>query len=156
MKIEFLAHTKSKKTEFKFSGCVKSLEKWPRLHLTNGLPYLLTPLSRVFLENITGSQLLKKFPAFSGTPKHSQVPTTCSYPEPDRSSPYSHTSLPKRSILILSSHLHVSLPSGFFPSCFRTKTLYTPLVSPILATYPAHLILLDLIIRTIMVEQYRS
>jgi len=31
------------------------------------LPYLLTPWSRVLLEKLTGSQLVKKFPAFYGT-----------------------------------------------------------------------------------------
>ena len=37
-----------------------------------------------------------------------------------------------RSVLILSSsHLRLGLPSGFYPSGFRNKTLYTPLLSPI-------------------------
>jgi len=35
--------------------------------LTYLLTYLLTPCSRVVLENLTGSQLVKKFPAFYGT-----------------------------------------------------------------------------------------
>jgi hypothetical protein len=35
-----------------------------------------------------------------------------------------------RSILILSSYLHLGLPSGPFPSGFPTKTLYKPLPSP--------------------------
>jgi len=60
------------------------------------------------------------------------------------------------SILILSSHLHLGLRSGLFPSGFSTKTLYTPLLSPIGATCPAHLILLDFITRTILGEEYRS
>jgi len=31
------------------------------------LPYLITPWSRVLLEKLTDSQLVKKFPAFYGT-----------------------------------------------------------------------------------------
>ena len=34
-----------------------------------------------------------------------------------------------RSILLLSSHLRLDLPSGLFPSSFPTRTLYTPLLS---------------------------
>jgi len=61
-----------------------------------------------------------------------------------------------RPILILPSHLRLGLPSVLFSSSFPTKTLYTPLLSPIRATCPAHLVLVELITRIIFVEECRS
>ena len=49
------------------------------------------------------------------------------------------------SSLILFSHLRLGLPSSLWSSVLSTKILYTLLVSPIHATFPAHIILLDLI-----------
>jgi hypothetical protein len=43
-----------------------------------------------------------------------------------------------RPVLILSTHLHVVIPSGHFHSGFRTRTLYGPLLSPVHAICPAH------------------
>jgi len=64
--------------------------------------------------------------------------------------------LVERSFSLLFSQLHRSLPSGLFPSGFPSKILFTPLLSPICATCPAHLILHDLITRIIGGELYRS
>jgi hypothetical protein len=60
-----------------------------------------------------------------------------------------------KSILLLFFHPRMRLPSGFFPSGLPTKTLYAHLLSSILATWPAHLILLHLITRMIFGEEYR-
>ena len=116
-----------------------------RPYLIMALTHSLTPYSTVLLEKLTGFQLVKKFPAFYGTRKfitaftsarHLSLSWTSSIP----STPAHPTSW--RSILILSSHQRLGLPSGLFPLGFPTKTLYTPLFSPISATCPAHLIIL--------------
>ncbi|PNF20029.1 hypothetical protein B7P43_G05941, partial [Cryptotermes secundus] len=60
------------------------------------------------------------------------------------------------SILILSTHLRLGLPSGLFPSGFPTNFLYAFLFATIRATRPAHLILLDFFILIILGEEYNS
>ena len=122
------------------------------------LTYLLTPWSRVLFKKLASSQLVKKFPAFYGTRRFitaftsaRQLSLSCA--SLIHSIPPHPTSW--RSILILSSHLCLGLPSGLLPPGFPTKTLYPPLLSPICATWTAHLIF-DFIIRTIWGEQYRS
>jgi len=123
------------------------------------LTYILTPWSRVLLNKLTSFQLVKIFPAFYGTRRFITTFTSArhlslSWARSIQSVPPHPTS--RRSILILSFHLCLGLPSGLFPSGFPTKTLYKPLFSPIRATCPAHFILLYFITLTILGEQYRS
>ena len=114
--------------------------------------WLLTcSMEQSHFEKLTGSQLVKKFPSFYGTRTFITAFTSASHPSVSWAN---HTS--RRAILILSSHIRLGLTSGPFASCFPTKTLCTHLLSPIRATCPAHLILLDLITRTILGEGYRS
>ena len=118
--------------------------------------YLLTPWCRVLLEKLTGLQLVKKLPAFHGTRRFITALTSVrqlslSWASPTQSI-YPHLTS-WRSVLILSTHLRLGLPSGLLPSGFPSKTLFTPLSSPIRATCPTHLILLDFITRTILGEE---
>ena len=126
---------------------------------TGHLTYLLTPWCRVLLETLTGLQLVKKFPAFHGTRRFITALTSVRHLSLSWASPiqsiYPHPTS-WRSILILSAQLSLGLPSGLFPSGFPNKTPYTPLSSPIRATCPAHLILLDFITRTILGEECKS
>ena len=90
-----------------------------------------------------------------GSLPHSQVPATCPYPHPDQFRPCLHIHFLKIHLNII-PHLLLSLQSGLFTSGFPTKILYTPLLSPIRATCPANLILLELITRSIFGVEYRS
>jgi hypothetical protein len=84
----------------------------------------------------------------------SQEPSTGPYPKPRQSNQHHPILSLLRSILILSTHLHLGLPSGLFLSGFSTNILYVFLFSTIRATYPVHL-LLDLIILIILGKEYK-
>jgi hypothetical protein len=105
------------------------------------------------------SQLVKKFPVFYETWRFLNALTSARHLSLSWASPIQSTHphpTSWSSILTLSSHLSLGLPSGLFHSGFPTKTLYTPLPSLIRATWPAHLILLDFITRTRLGKEYRS
>ena len=107
-------------------------DKQPRCHGL-ALTYLLTPYCRVLLQKLTGLQLVKKFPAFHGTRRFITALTSVRYMSLSQASPiqsiYAHPTS-WRSILILSTHLRLGLPSSLFPSGFPTKNLYTPSPDP--------------------------
>jgi hypothetical protein len=130
------------------------------IYLSNYLlTYLLITCSGEHLEKLTGSQLVKKFPTNYGTRRFiTAFISTCDpFLSWARSIHATHLRPTySRSILILSYHLRLGLPSGIFPSGFLTTTLYMPLLYPVRATCLTHLILLDFITRTILDEQYRT
>ena len=82
---------------------------------------LLTACSTVLLEKLTGSELVKKFPAFYGIRRFIIAFTTAhhlslSWASSIQSMPPHPTSW--RSILILSSHLRLVLLSGLFQNMY--------------------------------------
>ena len=103
------------------------------MHLHKISHYLLTPWCRVLLEKLTGLQLVKKFPAFHGTRRFITALTSFRHLSLSWASPiqsiYPHPTS-WRSVLILSAHLRLGLPSGVLPSGFPTKTLYAPSPHP--------------------------
>jgi len=95
--------------------------------------YLFTPWCRVLLEKQIGLHLVKKFPAFHGTRSFNNAITSARHLSLFWASPiesiYPHPTS-WRSIVILSTHLHLGLPSGLLPSGFPTNALYTQSPQP--------------------------
>jgi hypothetical protein len=114
------------------------------------LPYLLTELIPAWeAENCAATQEL---PSILWNPKlhyhvHKSPPIV---PILSQINPVHTIPSYLRSILILSTHLRLGLPSGLFPSASPTNILYG-FFSPIRSTCHAHLILLHLII---LCEEY--
>ena len=86
------------------------------------LTYLLTPLYRVLLENLTGFQPVKKFPVFYGTRRFITAFTSARHlflSEPARSSPYPRILLPED-------------PSWYYPPIYAwvSQVVSFPQVSP--------------------------
>jgi hypothetical protein len=52
-------------------------------------------------------------------------------------------------------HLCLGFASGFFPSGFPTKTLYTPLILLHIFHMPAHITFLDFTTQIIFLEEYK-
>ena len=122
------------------------------------ITYLLTPRYRVLPEQLTGLQLLKKFPEFQGTRRFINALTSVRHLSLSWASPiqstYPHPTS-WRSILILSTHLLSRSPKWPLSLQFPHQDPIQPLSSPIRAKCPIHLILLDFITRTILGEEYK-
>jgi hypothetical protein len=120
------------------------------------IPYLLTySMEQSLSWEANRFSASQEIPRILWNPKVSYLIHKCPPPVPIQSQlnpVHSPTSQFLRIHLNVSSHLRLGLPSGLFPSDFPTKTLYTPLLSPIRVTCPAHLILLDFTNRIILVE----
>jgi len=86
-----------------------------------------------------------------GSLPHTQEPIACRYPMPDQDPP---THFYSQSLIIL--HLHLNLPSGFFPLGFPTKNVCAALLQSLRAVCPAHQILPDIKTRIIFDGEYRS
>jgi hypothetical protein len=79
-------------------------------------------------------QLVKKFPAFHGTRRFITALTSVRHLSISWASTIQSIYPPHTSwtpILILSTHLRLGLPIGLLPSGFTSKTLHTPLSSPV-------------------------
>jgi hypothetical protein len=123
------------------------------------LAYLFTPRSKVLLDMLNGSQLVKKFPQILWNPKfHHRIHK---YPSPF---PIFSQLNPVHTLtsLFLKTHFNIIFPStlGFLQWSpylrFPHQNLYTAFPYPMRPTSPTHLILLYFITRTILGEEYGS
>ena len=112
--------------------------------------YLLTPWCRVLLEKLTGLQLVKKFPVFHGTRRFITALTSVHHLSLSWACPiqsiYPHPTS-WRSIIILSTHLRLGLPSGKirpvspprpYTPPLLTHTCYMPIPSHSCRFYHPH------------------
>ena len=123
------------------------------------LTYLLTPWCRVLLEKLTGLQPVKKFPAFHGTRRFITALTSVRQLSLSWANPIS-VHIPTSHLLEIHPNIiHQSTPMcpQWSPSLrFPHQDPIHHHSSPIRATCPTHLILLDFITRTILSEEYKS
>ena len=105
---------------------------WEKMFILNYKHYVLTPRCRVLLEQLTGLQLVKKFPAFHRTRKFITKLTSVRHLSLSWASPiqsiYPHPTS-WRSILILSTHLCLVSPVVSFPMISPPRPYTPPLLT---------------------------
>ena len=114
------------------------------------LAYLLTPRIRDLHEKLRVSQLVRKCSKFYKTRRSITAFTKASLISLSWTRSVQSILTSRRSILILSSHLRLCLPSVLLPLSFPTTTLHASRLSSIRAACPANFILLNLITRMIL------
>ena len=103
------------------------------------ITYLLTPWSKVLLENLTGSAASYEIPRIFWNPKVHHRTHKCPPSAPILNQIHPVPTTPSHFLkihLMLSSHLRLGLPNGLFPSGFPARTLCTHLPSTIRTTCP--------------------
>jgi hypothetical protein len=113
--------------------------------LTYWLTDWLTPWSSVFPEKLRDHHRVKKFPTFYGAKKvyhriHNSPPPVPILSQIDPV--HVHLSHFSKIHFNIIPHLSQGLASELLHSPFRTKTLYAPLLDPVRAVCPAHIVFL--------------
>ena len=103
------------------------------MHFIKYLPTYLLHGAESFLRSQLVCSYARNSPQFYGSRRFITALTSVRHLSLSWASPIQSTyphPISWRSILILSTHLRLGLPSGLFPSGFPTKTLYALLSSP--------------------------
>jgi hypothetical protein len=106
------------------------------------------------LKKLMVPQLAKKFPSFYETRMF--ITALIKSHHFSHINPVHSQTISLRWILILLYNLRRGLPSGYFPTCFLTETLYEYLLLPTRATGTIQLFLLDMITCITFGAEYKS